>query len=45
MSRVLMIDRNVHLDEHGISMDLVSRLRQMRERVLRLRSLEIILQW
>jgi site-specific recombinase len=29
----------VHLDEHGISMDLVFRLRQMRERVLRVRSL------
>jgi site-specific recombinase len=29
----------VHLDEHGISMDLVFRLRQMRERVLRIRSL------
>jgi site-specific recombinase len=29
----------VHLDEHGISMDLVFRVRQMRERVLRIRSL------
>jgi site-specific recombinase len=29
----------VHLDEHGISMDLVFRLRQMRERMLRVRSL------
>ena len=29
----------VHLDEHGISMDLVFRLRQMRARVLRIRSL------
>jgi site-specific recombinase len=29
----------IHLDEHGISMDLVFRLRQMRERVLRIRSL------
>lgn len=29
----------VHLDEHGISMDMVFRLRQMRERVLRIRSL------
>ena len=29
----------VHLDEHGISMDLVFRVRQMRERVLRTRSL------
>jgi site-specific recombinase len=29
----------VHLDEHGISMDLVFRLRQMRERVLRTRTL------
>jgi site-specific recombinase len=29
----------VHLDEHGISMDLVFRLRQIRERVLRIRSL------
>jgi site-specific recombinase len=28
-----------HLNEHGISMDLVFRLRQMRERVLRIRSL------
>ena len=29
----------IHLDEHGISMDMVFRLRQMRERVLRTRSL------
>ncbi|PUE10854.1 recombinase [Limnohabitans sp. T6-5] len=28
-----------HLDEHGISMDLVFRLRQIRERMLRIRSL------
>lgn len=29
----------IHLDEHGISMDMVFRLRQMRERMLRIRSL------
>jgi site-specific recombinase len=29
----------VHLDEHGISMDLLFRLRQLRERVLRIRML------
>jgi site-specific recombinase len=40
MCRQATVSVYSHLDEHGISMDLVFRLRQIRARVLRIRSFE-----